>query len=137
MFNPKAVICARPIRARDLFLRNHTIAGLRTLADLLESNPAMPVQSHTATYSVHAVNVDDPAGVALVDHVAALLKVPVTDDREQGGHYTATKHFGAITYQAVHVSTRYQDEARARDSYRGNITVNTGQDGDDVTRRAA
>lgn len=120
-----------PIVPGDLFARHQTITGLRALADFLEANPAVPVKEYGAHYTVNTPVGDDAAAAAMVDQVAALLGAEVTDDRPRGGHYTASKTFGRITYQIVHIPARQMDEYYAHLSYRHNIRLDdTDQDGD-------
>ncbi|WP_412515642.1 hypothetical protein K8Z49_27780 [Actinomadura madurae] len=121
---------AAPVVPGDLFARHQTITGLRALAVFLEANPAVPVNEygHDLTVSVRAS--DDASAVALVDATAALLGVDVTDDTDRGGHYTATRTFGRVSYRIVHIPQRRREEYRARDSYRDNITLDADQRSD-------
>ncbi|MFF4242303.1 hypothetical protein ACFYYL_41095 [Actinomadura geliboluensis] len=122
----------------DLFARHQTITGLRALADFLEANPGVPVNEYGAYYSVTARVGDDAAASALVEQVAPLLGGEVTDDRPSGGHYSASKTFGRITYRIVHVPARQMDEYHAHMSYRDNIRLDQNdRDGDQGTGRAA
>ncbi|URN07691.1 hypothetical protein LUW74_32935 [Actinomadura madurae] len=116
---------AAPVVPGDLFARHQIILGLRALAVFLEANPGVPVNEfgHDLTVSVVA---DDASAVALVDQAAALLGVDVADDTGRGGHYTATRTFGRVSYRIVHIPQRRHEEYRARDSYWDNITVDTG-----------
>ncbi|MGI5206476.1 hypothetical protein ACQEU6_33500 [Spirillospora sp. CA-108201] len=114
----------------DLFARHQTIAGLRALADFLEANPAVPVKEYGGDYSVYTRTGDDASAVAVVDQVAALLNTEVTDDRP-GGHYIASKTFGRITYQIVHIPARQMDEHHAQNSYCANIRLDQDDDQDD------
>ncbi|MEV3925465.1 hypothetical protein [Actinomadura coerulea] len=124
-----------PIVPGDLFARHQVITGLRALADFLETNPAVPVPEYGDTFHFSARESDDAASAARVDQVAALLGVPVADDRPTGGHYTASKSFGRITYRIVHVPKRRHDEYDAYMSYRDNIRLD--QDDDQDAGRAA
>jgi hypothetical protein len=129
-----------PIVPGDLFARHQTITGLRALADFLEANPAAPVDEYGEIYNVFTRDCDDASAAALVDQTAALLGVEITDRRSRGGHYTASKTFGRITYAVVHIPERQKHESRARDSYYRNIVLDTDQDdqdGDQDTGRAA
>ncbi|MGC4953871.1 hypothetical protein ACLQ2P_11705 [Actinomadura citrea] len=119
----------------DLFARHQTITGLRALADFLEANPAVPVKEYGGDYHVFTNEGDDAAGVALVDQAAALLGVPVHDNRSHGGHYGAHKSFGRISYRIVHIPDRQMDEHNAHMSYRDNIRLD--QDDDQGSGRAA
>ncbi|MCP9952913.1 hypothetical protein [Actinomadura madurae] len=116
---------AAPVVPGDLFARHQIIVGLRALAVFLEANPGVPVNEfgHDLIVSVRA---DDASAVALVDATAALLGVDVADDTGRGGHYTATRTFGRVSYRIVHIPQRRHEEYRARDSYWDNITVDTG-----------
>ncbi|NEA28325.1 hypothetical protein [Actinomadura bangladeshensis] len=119
-----------PLVPGDLFARHQTIAGLRALADFLEANPGVPVDEYGERYHVFTRD-SDASSVALVDQTAELLGVEVTDDRPTGGHYTATKRFGRITYAIVHIPERNQRQALARDSYCRNIVLDTDHDQDE------
>ncbi|MFI0486790.1 hypothetical protein [Actinomadura sp. 9N215] len=126
-----------PIVPGDLFARHQTITGLRALADFLEANPGVPVNEYGHDFHFSARTSDDASAVALVDRTAALLGVDVTDDRDRGRHYIATRTFGRITYRIVHIPERQMHEYDARDSYRTNVVVDTGQDDGENTGRAA
>ncbi|GGU07455.1 hypothetical protein [Actinomadura citrea] len=115
----------------DLFARHQTITGLRALADFLEANPAVPVNEYGREYNVYTRSKDEAAAVAMVDQVAALLSAEVTDNRSEGGHYSAERTFGRITYGIVHVPQRRHDEYDAYTSYRHNIRLDPEQDGDE------
>ncbi|NVI88065.1 hypothetical protein [Actinomadura sp. BRA 177] len=117
-----------PIVPGDLFARQQTITGLRALADFLEANPAVPVEEYGHNLILSVRNMDDASAAALVDRTAALLGVEVTDDTHWGGHYTATRAFGRITYRIVHIPEQARAASRARDSYRDSITLDTDQD---------
>ncbi|MFB4311948.1 hypothetical protein [Actinomadura sp. GTD37] len=121
---------AGPIVPGDLFARHQTITGLRALADFLETNPAVPVSEYGHDLIITVRNMDDASAAARVDQLAALLGVDVDDDTRRGGHYTATRTFGRITYSVVHIPEQRHREYRARDSYRNNIVPDTHQDDD-------
>ncbi|GAA1565428.1 hypothetical protein GCM10009678_55590 [Actinomadura kijaniata] len=121
-----------PFTARDLLARHRTIAGLRALADFLEANPNVPVNRHGVRYYVHSDrDRPDACGRAFVDRVAALLDVPVRDDTDQGGHYVATRDFGDVLFEVVHIPQRARTLHDAQWSYADNITL------DDQGGRAA
>ncbi|MGK5557672.1 hypothetical protein ACSNOI_39295 [Actinomadura kijaniata] len=117
-----------PIVPGDLFARHQTITGLRALADFLEANPHIPVTEYGEYYSVFTRPArTDASGRALVDQAAALLGVDVRDDTDRGGHYTASRTFGRITYRVVHVPQRARDVHEARWSYATNITLDQSE----------
>ncbi|MFE9107592.1 hypothetical protein [Actinomadura geliboluensis] len=122
-----------PIVPGDLFARHQTIAGLRALADFLEANPAVPVNEYGHDLMISVRNMDDASAAARVDQLAALLGVEVDDDTRRGGHYTATRAFGRISYSVVHIPQQRHREYRARDSYRNNIVPDLHQDDDQDT----
>jgi hypothetical protein len=99
-------VTAQPIVPGDLFARAQTIAGLRALADFLEANPNVPVREYGAEYTVFARREDDAAERAQVDSIARALGETVTDEIGDGGHYTVSKTFGRITYNATHIPVR-------------------------------
>jgi hypothetical protein len=107
---------AQPIVPGDLFARTQTIAGLRALADFLESYPAVPVNEYgwEVTYHPHGT---DEHEAAEVDRIAALLDADPVDERNDGGHYTVSKTFGRITYKVIHVPARRMDAHYALMSY--------------------
>jgi hypothetical protein len=107
---------AQPIVPGDLFARHQTIAGLRALADFLEANPGVPVNPYGWDVSYHPRDTDEHQA-AEVDRIAALLDTVPVDDRPHGGHYTASKTFGRITYTAVHVPARRMAAHEALMSY--------------------
>ncbi|MEU9840494.1 hypothetical protein AB0C69_14870 [Actinomadura sp. NPDC048032] len=115
----------------DLFARHQTITGLRALADFLEANPAVPINEYGREYNVYTRAEDEAVAVAMVDKVAALLGAEVADKRSEGGHYSAEKTFGRITYGIVHVPKRRHDEYDAYTSYRHNILLDPDQGGDE------
>ncbi|WP_021594051.1 hypothetical protein [Actinomadura welshii] len=119
---------AAPVVPGDLFARHQTILGLRALADFLEANPDVPVNEFGHDLTVSVRTGDDVSAVALVDATAALLGVDVADDTDRGGHYTATRTFGRISYRIVHIPQRRREEYHARDSYRDNIVLGPDQD---------
>ncbi|MGH3344799.1 MAG: hypothetical protein ACRDPK_18395 [Carbonactinosporaceae bacterium] len=99
----------------DLFARTQIISGLRQLADFLENNPAVPVREYGWDLHYNACGTDEKAK-AEVDRIAALLGVTPINERPDG-HYIATKTFGRITYEAVHIPARRMAIHRALMSY--------------------
>ncbi|GAA3952673.1 hypothetical protein GCM10023085_38970 [Actinomadura viridis] len=118
----------------DPSVRRETIAGLRALADFLEANPSVPVNEIGQVFMFFTRDCDDAAAVALVDHVAELLDADVHDTRSRGGHYTASRSFGPISYRIVHIPARAAAEHAARHSYRDNVIPDTPTD--EATRPA-
>ncbi|MFB4298274.1 hypothetical protein [Actinomadura sp. NTSP31] len=114
----------------DLFARHQAITGLRALADFLEANPAVPVPEYGETFDVFPRPCHDTCSAALVDDVAALLGVEPDDDRPLGGHYTASRSFGRITYRIVHVPDRNRRQHEAHMTYRDNIRLDQDDQGD-------
>lgn len=106
----------RPHIPADLFARIQTIAGLRDLADFLEDNPGVPVDEYGWTIRIYPTG-DDGQGAAEVDRIASLLDTTPVDDRPRDGHYTVSKTFGRITYQAIHIPARRVAEYDALMSY--------------------
>jgi hypothetical protein len=107
---------AQPIVPGDLFARTQTIAGLRALADFLEANPGVPVHEYGWEVRHHTRGTDEEEA-AEIDRIAALLDATPADERNDGGHYTASKTFGHITYTAVHIPARRMDAHHALMSY--------------------
>jgi hypothetical protein len=107
----------QPIVPGDLFARHQTVAGLRALADFLETNPAVPVREYGYEYTVFANDHTDAAERAEIDRIAATLGETVCDETGRGGHYRVLKTFGRITYTAVHVPKRRQAAYEALITY--------------------
>jgi len=110
----------------DLLERTNVIAGLRLLADYLEDHPDIPVAPLGWDLSTYALHGDETQRRADVDKIAAALGVPVDDDTGHGGHYTAARTFGLITYRAVCVPDRRRDAYNALMSYAGCVTPDPG-----------
>jgi hypothetical protein len=113
---------ANPLERRDL------IAGLRALADLLESSadiPAPPV----ADVLVFPPNGPDEEIYAEVDRTAALIGAEVNDRTAAQGNYTASRRFGPVEYRAVAIPSRARAYHNAWTSYSGNVIPDTREEG--------
>lgn len=98
------------------------VAGLRELADFIESHPELPVPPrYTKTPVSPHLNGTDDEDRAEVDRIAAILgAVPVTT---RGGHYEVARKFGGgVTYQAVAIPEQDMAVYRALVSYSGSVT---------------
>lgn len=78
--------------------RARFIAGLRGLADYLESRPEVPAPGYSTVY-VFPPGGDWVEMCASIDGIAASLDVTACET--YGGHYAAARHFGAVEYRAV------------------------------------
>ncbi|GLY78475.1 hypothetical protein [Actinoallomurus iriomotensis] len=116
----------QPIVPGDLFARHQTIAGLRALADFLETNPAIPVREYGYEYTVFARDHTEAAERAEIDRIAAALGETVCDETGRGGHYRVQKAFGRIAYTAVHIPAHRQTAYEALMTYAP--TFNTDRD---------
>ena len=119
----------------DLFARAQIIAGLRKLADYLENHPELPVPTYGGQVHFYADGTDEQQR-AEVDRIAGVHPV---DNTGRDGHYTASKSFGRMTYQAVYIPSRTWAKHHAQDSYRTNITLDSqdAQDGHDEQKDVA
>ena len=82
----------------DITERAALIGGLRSLADYLESNPAVPAPSYSDVLTFPPDG--DCAGMrAEIDAIAARLDVSARET--SGGHYVAARSFGPVEYRAV------------------------------------
>lgn len=99
--------------------RTEFIAGLRALAEFLESNPAVPVPRYGTSILVGAQWADDNRG--FVDEFAALTGAEIDDQWASSGHYTARATFGPVTYEAYAISKPAMDAYDAERSYRGSV----------------
>jgi hypothetical protein len=109
--------------------REEYIAGLRAIADLLEANPALPVEHYPTGLKVSIgadLDIrDEDAARAAVDSAAAILGVqPRTTI---GGHYEAVRPFsGGLTYGVLHIPAEVMADHEARHSYSRNIQLRGG-----------
>lgn len=104
--------------------RDAAIAGLREAADYLEAHPELPVSRHwdLTVHTGAATGIDsrdDAAGTAQVNAAADALGVEPSGTT----HYRATRRFGGIAYEVLHIDSRYMDEYEAKTSYDGNVQV--------------
>lgn len=102
-----------PEQLSKRYTRAQTIAGLRALADFLEANPRIPIRPEGADYAFFSHRTDDAAERAEIDIIATALGEPVHDETSEGGEYTVTKTFGAITYHAIHIPAHRRAVYRA------------------------
>jgi hypothetical protein len=109
--------------------RSSLIAGLRDLADFLEGNPEVPAPRWTDVL-VFPPDGTDNEMKAEIDRIAALIDAGVSDLTADDGHYTASRKFGPVQYEAVAILARWQARRAARMSYAENIIVpgNTGKE---------
>lgn len=108
--------------------RTQLIDGLRALADFLENEPDVPVNSWaTISYSVSAKDLDtddrdqDDAERAEVDRVAAILGVTPTEN-DSSSHYTAMRAFGPVEYRATAITQEHMAVHAASETYYGVVT---------------
>ncbi len=106
----------------NLLARTQVIDGLRKLADYLDTHPDVPVCEFGWDLNNYPLDDTEAARRAEVDRVAAIFGVNVDDEILDGGHYTATKTFGRITYQVICVPDRRRAAHQALMSYAGVIT---------------
>jgi hypothetical protein len=102
----------------DLIERAQVIAGLRQLAAYLDQHPDVPVCPFGWDLNVYPRQATEAQNRAEVDRIAAILAVTATDQTSTGGHYTAARTFGRITYQATYIPDRRMAAHDAWMSYR-------------------
>ncbi|HEV2372748.1 MAG TPA: hypothetical protein VGS19_11315 [Streptosporangiaceae bacterium] len=109
----------------DLTARAQVIDGLHQIADYLDQHPEIPVNQYgwdLNNFPQHDADEDDRR--AEVDRVAAVLGVQVHDQLADVGHYTATRTFGPISYQFVHITDHRRAVHHAWSSYADAVTPN-------------
>jgi hypothetical protein len=111
-----------PVIPGDLLSRAQTIAGLRELADYLETHPRVPVCALGWDLNVFPQLPTEDLTRAEIDRIAAILGVPVSDETGRGGHYTVTRSFGLVSYRAICVPDRRAAAHQALMSYSGRVT---------------
>ena len=105
----------------DLTDRADLIAGLRSLAEWLETNPAIPASTAGVNLQHSILHVDDEGGLAEATRIAGLAGVPLkaVEDSE----YSATVPFGRyVAYYAVHICRKRYSRSIAHHSYHGAVT---------------
>ncbi|TMQ95975.1 hypothetical protein ETD83_21845 [Actinomadura soli] len=124
--------------ATDAGARARLIAGLRELADYLETTPA-PVPRYGAEVTVHAQGTDAQQ-CAEVDRAAAVLGSPVSDRLAVSGHYETVRTFGVVSLRVVAITEARMARYRAHISYADNVLPDDDSDvtaQEDVAVRAA
>jgi hypothetical protein len=117
-----------PIEFPNRTPRDQLTAGLRQVADYLDTHPDIPAAPYGWELLVSTHRTTDVDGIAEVDRIAAVLGVPVEDGIADGGHYAAIKTFGPITYQAFHIPARYRAAHRAFMTYAESVTPDADPD---------
>ena len=97
------------------------ITGLRDLAAYLETHPGVPVPPHGADIGLHVAATEE-GGRGQVAHIAAQFATTVTDETRHGGHLTATRLFGPVSYTVVSIPATVRAAHHARDSYYNHVT---------------
>lgn len=94
------------------------VAGLRALADHLETHPDLPVPSAATSQLGPYIDGTDEAKRAEVDRIAAVLGVPAVD---HGDAYEARRVFGPVTYEATAITAERMARWGALMSYRSAV----------------
>jgi hypothetical protein len=89
--------------------RQALIAGLRALADFLESNPGVPAPKHTTDVLVFPPSASDDEKKREIDVIASRIG---SGTETSHGHYTASRRFGPVEYRAVAIPA---DETRSEE----------------------
>jgi hypothetical protein len=79
--------------------RERFIAGLRALAEYLESKPDVPTPRHGATILVFPLQGTNEGRRAEIDAIAT--RVNAEPCEIVNGHYTVSRFFGPVEYRAV------------------------------------
>lgn len=94
----------------DTTRRQALIAGLRALADFLESNPGVPAPEHTTDVLVFPLFGSYDERKREIDVIASRIGSGTETSRR--GHYTASRRFGPVEYRAVAIPA---DETRSNE----------------------
>lgn len=105
--------------------RTDFIAGLRSLANLLETQTDLPVPRNGMSVMYFPVRADDAEMYAEIDRIAAILGTPIDLADAEHGHYSTGLHFGPIEYKALAISAEYRARHLARISYEDNVITDT------------
>jgi hypothetical protein len=77
------------------------IAGLRDMADFLESNPDVPSPPDTVVFVFPKLDTSDRERRAEIDAIASRIFTQAHDTSH--GHYVASRFFGPVEYRAVSI----------------------------------
>jgi hypothetical protein len=80
--------------------RDRLIAGLLSLAALLQSSPDVPAPE-SATVFVFPPHGGNAERRAEIDSIAA--RIGAAAQEEASGHYTVSRYFGTVEYRAVSI----------------------------------
>jgi len=105
----------------DTNQRAQLIAGLRAIANFLESRPEMPAP-RTADLMVFPSRDEDAVMCAEIDKIAALLGTSIDAEDIEYGHYGTRLDFGPVTYKAVAVKAERLARHIAASSYADAVT---------------
>ena len=98
--------------------RRRLIAGLRALADFFEERQEVPAPQWVDVM-VFPPKIRDDEKQREIDYIAALIGSPVNDQTASNLHYTTTRHFGPVRYDAVAIPessrTRVSDDQPCND----------------------
>jgi hypothetical protein len=103
--------------------RSLIVAGLRDLADFLETHPDLP-----APYSVDVTafvpRAADRVMRAEVDRVASLIGSDIDLEQVLYGHYNTGVNFGAVGYRLIGILAQSRADQAAWSSYHGAVISN-------------
>jgi hypothetical protein len=83
------------------------VAGLRALAEFLESNPEVPAPWGGTTVHVFPPNGSNEERRAEIDLIAS--RVNAQPCEVVSGHYTASRYFGPVEYRAIAIDHNAND----------------------------
>jgi hypothetical protein len=87
--------------------RERFIAGLRALAEYLESKPNVPAPHHGASVLVFPIHGTSEEQRAEIDIIAARINAKPCEI--VNGHYTVSRFFGPVEYRAVAIDRTGSD----------------------------
>lgn len=79
--------------------RSQLIAGLRDLAEYLESNPDVPAPGHGTIAYIFPPDGSNDERRTEINVIAS--RISATPREFVPGHYVASRHFGPVEYRAV------------------------------------
>jgi hypothetical protein len=83
--------------------RSQFLAGLRDLAEFLESNPSVPAPWAGVTVYVFPPDSSNEGRRAEIDAIASRISTQPCEFAP--GHYIASRHFGPIEYRAIAIDS--------------------------------
>lgn len=99
--------------------------GLRELADFIEANPELPIPRSSTVIHYFPQQAPDAEMCTEIDRIAEILGTEIDPDHLPHGHYTTSRCFGPISYEAAAILADARARHAALSSYQDCVTPDT------------